>query len=156
MTSPAEVDPLAGGTKTPAVSFASQPIGTVITGTVTDYVKSLQSRDYTTGELKFWPDNKDGSKGKPVMCAVVNMIVDNEERSLWATIPSALFQALKDAQSNAGERIGPGGTLAVKYTGDKPNENPRLNPAKQYAAIYTPPVPNDAFADSGAAAGPAF
>ena len=138
MTSPNEVDPLAGGSRTPAVSFKDAAVGTRITGKVTDYVKSLQSRDYETGALAFWPDNKDGTPGNAKMSAVVNLTVDGQDMSVWAQIPSALFTALKEAQVNAGQRIGPGGDLAITYTGDKQNDNPRLNPAKQYGVVYVP------------------
>jgi hypothetical protein len=75
------------------------------------------------------------------MSVVLVLSIDDEERSVWAQKPSALFAAIGEAQKAAGKRIEVGGVLAIKYTGDKPNEkNPRLNPAKQYAARYTPPA----------------
>jgi hypothetical protein len=144
MTSTAQdLDPFEGGTSVPSLSFKDAPVGTTYTGTITEAASLVQRRDYESGDPEFWDD------GKPKMSAVLRLAVnelDGEERSLWAKKPSALFAALAEAQKAAGARFEVGGTLAVKYTGDKPNaKNPRLNPAKQYAARYTPPKPADPF-----------
>ena len=143
MTSTAQdVDPFEGGTSVPSLSFKDAPVGTTYTGTITEAASLVQSRDYETGEPAFWDD----ARTQPKMSAVLRLEVDGEERSLWAQKPSAMFAALAEAQKAAGSRFEVGGTLAVKYTGDKPNaKNPRLNPAKQYAARYTPPKPADPF-----------
>lgn len=127
------VDPFAGGTSTPALSFKDAPVGTSFTCTVVEAPTLLQSRDFETGNPAFWPD------GNPKMSAVVKVTVNGEERSIWAAKPSSLFAAIASAQQTAGQQIAPGGTLVVTYTHDKPNENPRLNAAKQYSATYTPP-----------------
>lgn len=118
----------------PSLSFKGAPIGTSYTVEVTEGASLVQSRDYETGDPAFWPD------GNPKMSAVLKGTVDGEERSVWAAKPSALFAAIAAAQKTAGQQIAPGGTLVITYTGDKPNaKNPRLNPAKQYSATYTPP-----------------
>lgn len=142
-----DVDPFAGGgEKRPSVSFKDKPVGTVITGLVIDSPKLVQSRDFETGEPAVWPD------GNPKMTVVVDLLVDGEEMSLWAAKPSAMFAALAEAQKTAGSRIGVGGTLAVKFTGEKPNEkNPRLNAQKLYAAKYTAPDPFGAAEPAAAA-----
>ena len=138
-------DPFEGGTSVPSLSFKDAPVGTTYTGTITEPASLVQSRDYETGEPAFW----DVEQKQPKMSAVLRLAVkelDGEERSVWAQKPSALFAALADAQRAAGARFEAGGTLAIKYTGDKPNaKNPRLNPAKQYAARYTPPAAADPF-----------
>lgn len=136
-TAATDLDPFAGGgEKRPAVSFKDKPVGTVITMLVVDSPKLVQSRDYETGEPATWPD------GNPKMSVVTEVLVDGEEMSLWAAKPSSLFAALAEAQRSAGARIATGGTLAVKFTGEKPNsKNPRLNPQKLYAAKYTAPDP---------------
>ncbi len=140
----ADLDPFAGSQSNPAVSFKDATVGTTYTGTVIEGPKLVQSRDYETGEPAAWPD------GNPKMSVVIVLDIDGETRSLWAAKPSALFAALGAAQGKAGARITEGGTLAVRYTGDVPNaKNPRLNPAKQYEAKYTPPAAPDAFAASG-------
>jgi hypothetical protein len=75
------------------------------------------------------------------MSVVTQVEINGEKRSLWAAKPSALFAAIAKAQQDAGQTIAPGGTLTVRYTGDKANEkNPRLNPAKQFEAKYEPPA----------------
>ena len=132
-------DPLAGGDKAPAVSFKNAPVGTVVVLNVTSTAKLVQQRDFESGELATWKD------GNPRMAVVINGTVDGEEHSLWAPKPSAMFAALVEAQKAAGQRIGPGGKLSVKYTGDKPNDNPRLKAQRLYAAKYEAPDP---FADA--------
>lgn len=127
-------DPLAGGESRPALSFKDKPIGTVYRGRIIEAPKSVQSRDFETGDPATWPD------GNPKMSVVIGLDVDGEEVSLWAAKPSAMLSALRDAQQKAGARLAVGGTLAVKFTGETPNKkNPRLNPQKLYAAQYTAP-----------------
>lgn len=131
-------DPFAMTSSSPSVSFKDAPIGTSYTGKVIEAPSLVQARDYESGDPAFWPD------GNPKMTVVTKLVIDGEERSLWAPKPSAMFAAIAKAQQDAGASITVGGTLTVAYTGDKPNEkNPRLNPAKQYEAKYVPP---DAFA----------
>jgi hypothetical protein len=126
-------DPFAS-TSAQSVSFNNMPVGTSYTGTVLELPQLVQARDFETGNPATWPD------GNPKMTVVTKLSVDGEERSLWAPKPSAMFAAISDAQKTAGASIAVGGTLTVTYTGDKPNAtNPRLNPAKQYSAVYTPP-----------------
>ena len=150
MTTAQDIDPFAGADKSPSLSF--KDVGTVYTGVVTEGPKLVQSRDFESGEPAFWPA-KPGETPNPKMSVVINLEVDGEERSLWAPKPSAMFAALAAAQKDAGARIATGGTLSIKYTGDKPNEkNPRLNPQKLYAARYAAPDP---FGDAPQAAAPA-
>lgn len=134
-------DPFAPSKSAPAVSFKDKPIGTKYVMRVRELPELVQSRDFETGEKATWDD------GNPKMSVVTGVDINGEEMSLWAPKPSAMFQAIVDAQEQAGARIAVGGTLTVEYIGDKPNEkNPRLNPAKQYRAHYSAP---DAFAASG-------
>jgi len=127
--------------KAPSLSFRDQPIGTTYTGKVLGPASLVQSRDFETGEPATWPD------GNPKYSVVIRLEVNGEPRSLWAPKPSAMFAALVAAQKQAGQRIGEGGTLQVRFSGEVPNaKNPRLNAAKQYQCRYTPPV-HDAFAD---------
>ncbi len=126
-------DPFAS-TGAPSVSFNNMPVGTSYTGTVLELPAMVQARDFETGNPATWPD------GNPKMTVVTKLSIDGEERSLWAPKPSAMFAAISDAQKAAGAALAIGGTLTVTYTGDKPNAtNPRLNPAKQYNAVYQPP-----------------
>lgn len=126
-------DPFAS-TGAPSVSFDQRPIGTSYTGTVLELPAMVQARDFDTGNPATWPD------GNPKMTVVTKLSINGEERSLWAPKPSAMFAAISDAQKAAGATLAIGGALTVTYVGDKPNAtNPRLNPAKQYQAVYEPP-----------------
>lgn len=133
------VDPFAGGEGNPSISFKDKPHGTTYRGRVAELPTLVQSRDFETGNPATWPD------GNPKMVAVTTLEIDGQMFSLWAPKPSALFAAIKEAQNAAGQQIAIGGTLEVTYTHDEPNKtNPRLNPAKQYRVVYSPP---DAFAE---------
>ena len=138
MTAPQTIDPFAGGTSTPSVSWKDAPVGTTVEGLIIEAPELVQSRDFETGEPAFWPV-KPGQSPNPKMAAVIKISIDGDERAIWAVKPSAMFAAIADAIKKAGTGLAVGGTLAVRYTGDKPNANPRLNAAKQYAARYTPP-----------------
>lgn len=157
-----DFDPFEQGEGVKSISFKDAPVNSVITLVVDDDAKWLQSRDFETGELKYW-DARPGETPNPVMAAVVTGEVQDtpwarqlgiigERRSVWATKPSSMFTAIQTAKRNAGGGtpvpILRGGRLDIAYTGEIPNEkNPRLNPIKQYAARYTPPPPGYGVAD---------
>ena len=127
--------------KAPSLSFRDKPIGHTYVGTVLGPASLVQSRDFETGEPATWPD------GHPKYSVVIRLEMDGEPYSLWAPKPSAMFAALVAAQKQAGTRIGAGGTLHVRFSGETPNvKNPKLNAAKQYQCKYVPPV-TDPFAD---------
>lgn len=133
-------DPFSGSS-VPGLSFKDAPVGTSFTGVITKVEPELvQTRDFESGDLAFWP-GKDGQQGNPKVAAVIHIEVDGEERSVWATKPSALFAAFGEARTRNGGPLEVGGTVRITYTGDKPNAtNPRLNPAKQYTVDYKAPV----------------
>lgn len=136
-----ENDPLAGAAKRPAVSWKNDAVGTVKTFTVQSYGREAQTTVFGSNppRLAFWPDNPDGSKGKPKMAAVFDVETEQgEELSLWAPIPSSLRTALATAQTEAGQRIGPGGRLEVKFVREE--DKGKGNPQKIFAARYTPPA----------------
>ena len=133
-----QLDPFAPSVKKPSVSFRNVPVGTSYSLEVQVAPKLVQARDFDTRELESWPD------GNPKM-TVVTEVVDTatgEEKSLWAPKPSAMFAAIVAAQQAAGSLITPGGRLTVTFTHEVPVEGkPHLNPAKQYAVVYTPADP---------------
>lgn len=153
-----DIDPL-DHEKIPSLSWRALPVGTVFTCEVLEQAKQLQSRDYDTNKPKFW--NDDPTQG-PVMAAVINVRVIagphsvGEKRSIWAQIPSSLFVALREAQKTAGQRIGPGGTLHIRFVAETPHVKPKNNPIKQYEARYEPPAASDAFADTPPAQPPQY
>lgn len=132
------VDPFAGGTKTPALSFKNAVPGTAYTVVVSKLPELVQSRDFKTGEPAFWPDGN-----KKMAAVVTGTLPDGTEVSVWAPQPSSMFAAIAQAQKDAGAQIAPGGRLTVQLTGFKPSDDPKKEPQKLYAATYQPP---DAFA----------
>lgn len=133
MTAQHVEDPFAGAETHPSLSFKDKPVGTSYTGKVTKAPELVQARDYESGQPAFWKD------GNPQMTVVTTLEVNGEEVNLWAPKPSAKFRAIADAQKAAGAQIAVGGTLTITYSGEKPNDNPRLNPQKLYTAVYRPP-----------------
>lgn len=136
-----EHDPLLGAEKRPAVSFKTDPIGTVKTLTVQSWSREAQGTVFGSNppRLAFW-ENPDGSKGNPKMNVVYDVEDEQGEAlSLWAPIPSSLRTALAEAQTAAGARIGPGGILEIKFVREV--DKGKGNPQKIYAARYTPGTP---------------
>jgi hypothetical protein len=131
-----------GATKTPSLSWKGVPVGTVFTLEVLGPAKILHSRDFETGQPAYW----NGDPNTPKLSAVVNVRVLSgphslqEERSVWAQRPSALYAAIAEAQKTAGAKLAAGGTLHLKFSGETPHENKRYSPIKQYQAKYEPPV----------------
>ena len=153
MTAPL-TDPFAGGTSVASLSFKDAPIGTVYEGTIVEPPALVQSRNFDTELPDFWPATP-GQVPNPKMAAVIKISLSTgEERAIWAVKPSAMFAAIADAIKHAGKKLEVGGTLAVKYTGDKPNSDPRKYAAKQYACRYTPPTIADPFTSAPATPAP--
>ena len=130
-------DFLAGGAKVPAAKFGA--VGDTVVGTVVDR-DVIPVTSFETGAPETWPD------GNPKLQLVVTLQTDQRDgpeddgkRRLFAKKPSAMLQAIIDVTAGKGHKLAPGGRLAVQYTGDKPHENPRFNPIKQYRAEYVPP-----------------
>lgn len=133
---------LMGGEKTKACSFDGNPPVTWA-GVILDEPRAVQSRNYDTDELEFWPD------GKPKMQIVVKLQTDVIEgdddtgvRSLWLKGESqkAVVTAIRQAGAQGLER---GGYLTITYYAAK--ENPpepgkkKRYPTKLYRAQYTRP-----------------
>ena len=157
MTAPT-TDPFATHDKVPTVSFADAKVGTTYTMKVRGPADKVHGNDFETGAKAVWK-NDDGTTSPKYSAVVPVTMEDGEDRSVWAVIPSAMFAAMQDGLKAAGKGVffAEGGTLIIRYTGDKPNaNNPRLNPAKQYQAKYTPPAAAPTSADpfAGGAAAP--
>jgi hypothetical protein len=143
--------------KTTAAKFEDRDYGRVIGGEIIGEPQMLQQRDYTTGDLMFYPD------GNPQMQMVVRVQAqpatsdDDGVRALY--IKGQMREAVITALKTAGERVPrKGGTLQVKYLRDEPvtlkNGRPG-NPQKIYAARYAAPVGAAGDFLSAAAAAPA-
>jgi len=140
---------LGGGGK--SASFLT--IGDSISGVICAPPELRQQTDMKTGKLKTW-DN-----GDPVMQLVVKLQTDLREdgeddgvRNLYVSggfKRDSLQKAVADAVRSAKAKgLEVGGTLAVKFTGEEPPTVKGFDPAKLYAAKYTPPpAAADAFLD---------
>lgn len=143
-----------GGAKVPSAKF--EAIGDKVVGTVTGFDVS-QTRDFKTNDPEFWPD------GKPKEQLVITLQTDERDSSIddddglrrvFAKKPGNLLTAIADALTEAKAEIAIGGRLAVVFTGQKPHENPKFNPIKEYKAAYEPPAQgqaNDLLAGVGSA-----
>ncbi len=149
-----EHDPLLGAEKRPAVSFKDLPVGTVKTLEVESFSREAQTTVYGSNppRLAFWPGNTPGEQGNPKMAVVFDVLENGEPKSLWAPIPSSLRFALAKAQTEAGKRIGPGGTLRVRLAQQK--ESGKGNPQNIYEAKYEAAPEPDPLAGGTASSDP--
>lgn len=133
-------DPLLGADKRPAVSWKDVPVNQVKRLEVESYSREAQTTVFGSNppQLAFWPGNTPGERGNPKMAVVYDVLEEGEPKSLWAPIPGALRTALAEAQSAAGQRIGPGGTLEVYISSKK--DTGKGNPQSLYKAKYTPGI----------------
>lgn len=132
---------LGGGGK----SAKFETVGDTVTGVICAPPELRQQTDIKTGAPKTW-DN-----GDPIMQLVVKLQTDQREddeddgvRNLYvsggfkrASLQKAVADALRTAKAKGLEL---GGTLAIRYTGEEPASVKGFNPAKLYAAKYTPPT----------------
>jgi hypothetical protein len=125
----------------PSLSWKGLGHGAEFVLSVLEPAALVQSREFETGELAFW----DEEKSQPKMAAVLKVQVvkgphsEGEERSIWAQKPSNLFQAIASAQQASGAVIAPGGTLTIRFLDEKAHKNKRFNAIKIYEAVYKPP-----------------
>lgn len=106
-----------GGGK--AIDF--EKVGFIVEGTLTSV------GDWREMEGKF------GVKVK----APFNLIVDNEDRTVWVPKGSRLATVLGEAMKEAGlDRVVPGGTLKIQRVADV--DTGKGNPMHDYRAKYTP------------------
>jgi hypothetical protein len=146
-------DPFAAGEKIPSLSFNGLPAGTTFHFTVTGLDAGVQTTNFESGELEYWPDGN--KKLANVITAAVDEF-DGDLRTIWARKPSALYRAFQEASKTSGIIWGPGVRGTITYTGEKPNEkNPRLNPQKLYAVTCQAPRSADAFAEPVPSVAPA-
>lgn len=126
-----DIDDLFASGGAPALKFPT--VGTTHIGTITG-LEARQQRDFEKNELVTW-DN-----GEPKMELVVTMRdVDGNEGRLFAK--AQMLSAIRDAVRVAGcKKPEIGGQLAVSYTHDGENKNPKFNPPKMYQVAYEPPA----------------
>jgi hypothetical protein len=125
-----EIDDLFSGGGAPVAKFPT--IGTTHLGTIT-HLEARQQRDFDKGEPLTWDD------GSPRMELVITL--DNAGESTRLFVKGAMLSALRDEIRRTGQKKPEvGGKLAVKYSHDGENKNPKLNPPKMYQVAYEPPT----------------
>jgi hypothetical protein len=129
-------DPFYVADKAKSISWKDAPVNAKVVMVLDGPATKVRARDYKTGEPASWDD------GNPIFNVVLTGDVKGKRRSLWAKIPSNLFFVLGNAQDKTGQKFAKGGELTVEFIGTKPSDNPRFEPAKQYAATYVPPAPD--------------
>lgn len=128
--------------------------GTSHTGTVKAAPRERQQTKFGSQEPDFWPN------GDPKMQILVDLQTDRREdpnddgtRTLYVASKN-MKKAIGDAIRTSGASdLLPGGVLTLQYVGNDPASANPANPAKLYAASYTPPV--SGFVQQPAAAAPA-
>ena len=152
-----DVDILQMFDSVPSVSFdpgrGGVPEGQWVTLEVTGYIKQIQAKD-DKGAPRFHEDS-----GRPVYKAVLPVLLDGEERALWAKknwVEGGLFRSLAEAQRDLGHRIGPGTKLAVRWSWDTSKPKKLGNHPKKYEvrASGEAPAPADPLADTPPASAP--
>lgn len=133
-------------TGVPSAKFPT--IGTAVKGVV-EHLEVNQQRDFTTGEPKTWED------GKPMMQLVITLStedrdpeIDNDDGTRRLYAKGQMLNAIRAAVKQTNSQLLVGGTLVVKYVGDKAAERRGMNPAKQYEAAYRPPAAGQAAVDN--------
>jgi hypothetical protein len=100
-----------------------------------------QARDMKTGTPLTWDD------GNPKENLVIMLQTDEHDdevedddgtRRLFCKKPGAMLAAIGKALGKVKISQSFGGTLAVKYIGDKKAKTAGFNPSKQFAAVFTP------------------
>jgi len=136
-------DPLAAAQKRQSVSFKRAQKGEVKRLRVESLSREAQQADYDTGKPAFWPSDVPGQQGNPKMAVVFDVFDESEgePRALWCAKPSSMLNAVAAAQSAAGQRIQPGGTLEVWIDDYKPSNDPQKEDQKLYKARYLPGDP---------------
>jgi hypothetical protein len=125
-----EIDDLFAGGGAPVAKFPT--IGTTHLGTIT-HLEARQQRDFDKGEPLTWDD------GSPRMELVIT--IDNAGEVNRLFVKGAMLSALRDEIRRLGlKKPEIGGKLAVKYSHDGENKNPKLNPPKMYQVAYEPPA----------------
>lgn len=122
--------------------------GDKIVGFIT-HMEIRQQTDAKTQELKFWKD------GNPMNQMVVTLQTtdfdsDDDDGLRKVYIKGQMQKAVADAVRKTGERgIAEGGELGVKFVSTAAPAARNLSGAKQYTAIYTPPVRQMVVGDPG-------
>jgi hypothetical protein len=149
-------DWMSGGTKVPAFKFDT--VGDAVVGVVLD-ASVMQCRDYRTNELEWWDDAKTQPKEQLVVTLQTSLNdggEDDGQRRIYAKKPGEMLTAVHGVTLGTGKPLRPGGRLAVKFTGERPHENPRFNAVKLYEAAYEAPAGagvDDLLSGNGAPAG---
>lgn len=146
---PDEADQFLTGGGVPSAFGKDDPVGTQVTGTITEKPTVKQQTDLETGKPMTW-DN-----GDPRMQLVVTLQVDgipvtdedDGRRRIYVkgsktpgsrSMHDAVASAVRAANVKGLEA---GGRLTVQYAGNEPSKTRGFNDRKLWAAAYAPPPP---------------
>lgn len=123
---------LAPRAKYPSAQFPTP--GTRVQGVITQQPEDSQVKNFTTGDLEFWPD------GNPIMqTKVVLRVADGTEVAIY--VKGRMAKAVTQAIITSGEDdLEVGGVLAVTFT-EYGTPKKGAQPPKLYGAEYTAPGP---------------
>lgn len=161
---------LAGGQKTPSVSWRDVPVGTVVSGTIAREPRTMQSRDIDDGSLEWWdaPANTQPKMQMAIYLDTGTVHPDPaqypDHDGVWALYvrqSTQMHKQLREAIRLSGAKgLDIGGRLTVTYIGNGEHKDPvkarKYNPPKLYRVEYQPPVPKatqDFLGPTGFAAG---
>lgn len=136
-------DLLASSGKVTGAFSKESPVGTTVQGVIDD-AAVRQVNHYETGEPEFWSD------GNPKLQVAVILQTDlrdpmNPEDDgrrgvyikWWGDSRKELERAIKAAGDTD---LRKGGLFMARFTGEKPNDNPRLNATKLFSYAYQMPA----------------
>jgi len=126
-----DIDQLLGGPGAPNAFPEGTPVGTKISGRITN--ASTRRQTTMAGEPLFWGD------GSPRMELIVTLATPDGDRRLFAK--GNMLRAIKGAVKASGAKLLIDGTLEVTRTGKDEPKNPGFKGAWTYEASYVPPAP---------------
>lgn len=145
---------LSGGQKTPSISLKDREVGWSFEGTVAREARTMQSRDYDTGDLEWW-DSPTNSQPKMQMAVYLDTGVVHPDPTeypdhdgVWAWYVRQSTQPhkeLREAIRKAGAKgLDIGGRVKVTYIGEGEHTDPikakKYKKPKHVQVIYTPPA----------------
>lgn len=142
------------GSKVPSFSWKNVAVGTSVSGTITEEPLLQQQRDFDDDTLLWWDKEETQPKNqlkvvlKTTEFDPINIPDDKGIRALYVkgNMQRAIASAVRTAGANG---LSKGGTLTVTFTGEKEvvsKSGRKMNPAKEYTAVYVAPNVLDAVA----------
>lgn len=132
---------LKGGKGSPAYFKRGDQYGKKLVGKIVK-VSVQQERDFKTSDLKFYND------GNPIQQLVIELqteyrdAADPDDKGLRRTFLKNRHKPalIKAVQAGGGEVLQVGAIFTQEYTGDTDNDDPKMNPSRDYTFTYVSPA----------------